>query len=1064
MKPLSILHLSDLHWSPSRHTDLKIVVDALLADVELLKKNEGLEPDIIVFSGDLAQGGDDISWLQGGYENLIQRLIDQTGVSSENVFIAPGNHDISREDVRRIPTIQDGLKTKLIDTDSINWFLDASIVKGNEKDLSLSRMANFYTAHDVYQPHGNHDDFFIRTFTRDIRGCQIGVACLNSSWRCDGEPGDRDYRNLLIGERNVDRALEDLSACDFRIAVHHHPLDWLHPADQQTSDFLIRRSFDLSCCGHVHTSRPQMLRDAAGACVTSQAGSVYDKREWFNGYQFIQVDLPTREFTFCVREYIDKHRRFDVAVRVGTNGKVKLDCPNAERARVADRVELILRGNREGLRTRVAQQLNFIGSEAASTDQLLSQFISPPFTRRLQDTIDTSIEEAERRKIYTLSDLLDESDNLIILGERQVGKSSVGYYAAFEIACKRTSDQKIPVYFSARDYTYNDYGLKRAVRSFYDEIPSSFDIDAALKDGLFTFFVDNIPSEVSKLKLFAAQVLKWEKCRWIAFGTPNVDGVSPDRIFNEYLPKFKKYHLQELPRKSIRSLSTSWCSSELEAKSAFTAVMNQLVRDGLPRTPYMVSLLLWSIQQKKGLVRVNEAILLENILDHLLGKADFRQSLRGVLNPTGKQITLQSLAQFIKNNGGSADENETTVFLAEFFGRKKLSFIANDVLQKLISCGVLHSESGVIRFKYECFQEFFYAKLLGNSPRLLKSVLTDLAFLDVRRELELLSGLRQQNEDIIEAISEVLDRRAPDDFRASYVEGFDKITQSRVPTGTTLAQLGKIRRSRLTDEQVDEMMDEADRRAMSRGERPVSDSLDRADGDVIRAAKEREAENIKSDQTVPAKPVKPSTYMAAIDTLARVIRNSDFTDYDVKGPATRKVIDSWVRIFLLILGEMEAILRNIGAQSGDAMTEEEIVMVKYIVSKHWFNAVGTTVINHISSPSMADTFVALLDEEDLSTGERLLSLFVLEDINDRSWKDRWSGLIKDKSQASFVIDCFVARLLSLTHSKALDEDQVGRVKSLVDDIEARLGWSTSHKSGVLETIRGAANVAALVNG
>lgn len=1064
MQPLTILHVSDLHWSPSRHTDLKIVVDALLVDIERLRLEQSITPDLIIFSGDLAQGGDEISWLEGGYENLIQPLMRQTGLSANQVFLAPGNHDISREDVRKIPTIQDGLRAKLVDTDSVNWHLDSKSSPGDEKSMSLARMKNFYTAHDVYQPFGNHDDLFLRTYTQSVRGCRIGIACLNSSWRCDGEPGDNDYRKLLIGERNIDRALLDLADCDFRIAVHHHPLDWLHPADQQTTDFLIRRSFDLSCCGHVHTSRPQMMRDAAGTCVTSQAGSVYDKRDWFNGYQFIQVDLPTRELKFVVREYIDKSRRFDAAVRVADGGQVTLDCPNEERSRVADRVELVLRGNRESLRSKVANQLNFIGSTKVSTDQLLSQFVSPPFTRRVKEALETESNAAERQKSYVLTELVNEPDNLVILGDRHVGKTSVCYYATFEVACKQINASQIPVYVNARDYTFNEYGLKKSIKLFYEELPPQFNVKNGLTDGLFVFFVDNLPSDEDSLKRFADHVREFDKCRWVAFGTPNSDGASPDRAFNEFLPDFKKYHLQELPRKSIRSLSSSWTTNASDAKSAFDAVMNQIVRDGLPRTPYMVSLLLWSIQQKKDLVRVNEAVLLENITDHLLDKADFRQSQRGVLNPTGKQITLQNLAVYLKDQGGTADENDTTVFLAEFFSKKKLRFIANDVLHKLVSCGVMHAEGGNIRFKYECFQEFFYAQHLGNSPRSLKAALTDLAFLDVRRELELLSGLRMQNEDIIEAISDVLDRRAPADFKASYAQGFDKIVQARIPAGTTQAQLGKIKRTRLTDEQVDEMMDEADRRAMSRGERPISDSLERADGNVVQAARDREAENIKVDQTEPEKPVRPSTYMAAIDTLARVIRNSDFTDYESKGPATKRVLDSWVRIFLLILGEMEAILRNIGSESGDTMDEEEITTVKYILAKYWFNNVGTAVIGHLASPSMADTVISLIDEQDLSTGENLLALFLLEDINERTWKDRWSALIRDKSKAVFVTDCFISRLFSLSHSKALDEDQAIRVKSLVGDIEARMGWSTSRKSDVLGTIRNAANVAALVNG
>src|SRR6185312_8083795 len=122
-------------------------------------------------------------------------------------------------------------------------------------------------------------------------------------------------------------------------------------------------------------------------------------------------------------------------------------------------------------------------------------------------------------------------------------------------------------------------------------------------------------------------------------------------------------------------------------------------------------------------------------------------------------------------------------------------------------------------------------------------------------------------------------------------DSINRLTDKGIGAGTKKATLNQIRRTRLTDEQVDLIMDEADRRAVARGERPISDSLKEAEGDVYRAALAREAEAIEADSAATEEPLRPGTHMASIDLLARVVRNSDFTDFEVKGPAAALVLE-----------------------------------------------------------------------------------------------------------------------------------------------------------------------------
>lgn len=1050
MTKLSLLHLSDLHWAPHFQNDLKIVSDALQQDIDGYTTANDISINAVIFSGDLALGGDDPRWFKGAYDNFLVPISEQIKVPMERVFVAPGNHDVSRELVRKIPSIHRGLAEKLTSNQAINSVIDAKHEDGSETAQSLGRMKNFYAEHDQRHPTHSGSSPYFRTGTFAHGDRTVGVACLNSAWMATGEGQDCDLKKLILGERAVDMALAELEGCDFKIAVHHHPLDWLHPTDADAVDLLLRRFFDLSCTGHVHQSKPRLTMDGSGSCIASPTGSVFAGREWFNGYQIVEIDIPDRIYTFHVREYLDNRRQFDCAVRVAERGLVEFQNPVLhDRSRI-DKVESFLQGSRGRVRECLESQMALAGDDKTKPNLQIDNFVAPALIEGRANSIDLDGSDAQN---LSIENFMSRTDNMVVIGGRHSGKSTLAYYTAYMLAYGQGLPPQVPVVIDTRSFRFNAYSIRGQLGELYERSLSNAEAEKYAEEGIFTFLFDNCSFDEVNLGKIAEFADKYPDCRCIVFASPNMDGVSPDRHFNENLPKFTKIHIGALTRGRIRALSRQWCNGDGDGDATYETVINQLVRDGLPRTPYMVSLLIWAIQQKKEFVKINEALLLQNMMDHLLGKADFKQSVRKVLNPIGKEITLQNFAYFIRSKGSVVDENEANEFLIAFFKQKALPFIGSDVLDKLIGCGILHRRGGSVAFKYEAFEEYFYAKhLLGNAVEL-NSALEGLNFLNFRRELELLAGLRPDNADLISAIEKVLDSRVPDRFRNCDIGAFDKISGSELDISLTKAFLGEIRRTRLTNEAVDKMLDEADRRALSRGERTVRESLDRADGNMKTAAEERESENISKDQLSENAPITPSTHMAAIDLLARIIRNSDFTDYESKGPATKRVLDSWTKIFLLMMEEIGAMLSAIEEDEGENIPEKEMTSIKYLLAKLMFSNIGAALIHHMASPTMAITLHALIEEGEFTTGEYLLTLFLLEDIDDDTWMELWIKEIEHKNQSGFVIDSFVQRLLSLTHTKALDTEQEKRVHILVGRIEKRLGWTNRKKSEVIQEIR-----------
>lgn len=1060
MSKITILHVSDLHWSEKSSSSISIVTTAMMEDVRRLRAEKLLSPDILVFSGDLVLAGEDKDSFEKAYETFIFPLAKAAGVPRSRIFVCPGNHDVSRAQVRSISMIETGLSDRLCSAEAINAFMGSTDDPTVEDNLAIERSANFYKAHDAYFGHATYSDRFLRVFKCETNGRRIGVACFHSAWRATGEADDLDHKKLIIGEICVDNALRELADCEVRVAVHHHPLDWLLPADQSATEARIKHGFDLTCIGHLHKAKPSYLRDPAGASVLSQSGSVYAGRKWFNGYQAIEIDVLDWSFEFHIREYHDSRRMFDAATTVCDGGTLRIESADQKRYSENNQVELFLREYRTQLRKVAKEHFDFGNMPINCEDGMEEYFVAPPLTRRQYDTVSEDENTLAIPPDVLLDDLVASNENLIFLGDRQAGKTALAFHVALRLASGHGSKPTIPVYIDAKSFELSYQGIRRAVASFYGPMPSGFQLEKAVEQGLFTFLIDNFSIyDGIYLNAFSQHADKYTSCRWLCFGTPDRDSVSRDRLFNEHLPEFGKIHIKELPRKSIRALSKRWCGdNQQEEKALFESVMRQIVRDGLPRTPYMVSLLLWAIKQKRSLERINEATLLSNVIDHLLGKADFKQAVRGTLNPIGKEITLQNLALFLSDSGGSATENDVVGFLVGFFKRKRLSFLGSDVLDKLVACGILRRQYEEVSFKYPCFQEFFVASYLKTNSEALREKFEDLEFLRFRREIELLAGLRQQNDDIILALQTVLDERVPDRFRNCDIHKFDQFSAQELRAGTTRARLNEIRRTRLTDEQVDEMLDEADRRALERGDKPVRDVLEQADGDVMEAAKVHEEHSIEADRESPTSPLRPATHMATIDLLARVIRNSDFSDYEKKGPATKRVFESWVRIFMLVQDEIAHMLASVGEKTGEPLSNDEVEAIRYLLGKMLFNAAGTAVIQQIASPTIIDTLITIIDETEISKGEFLLILFLFEELNEADWQERWSEVVLDKSTSGFVLETFIDRMWALANTKALDDNQSKRLLKVVDTVEQRLDWRNEKKSSVLQGIRDATNL------
>ena len=332
---------------------------------------------------------------------------------------------------------------------------------------------------------------------------KVGLACFNTAWRSTGEPDNIDNKSLLLGERAVDLAAESMGEVDISLAILHHPLDLLAEFDQATVESRLNTEFDIILFGHLHRPRPEGRKTPQGTSAYSQCGCVYQNRDYFNGYQYIKVDLPTRKLEFIVRNYYDKPRRqFDKALNIARDGSFIFSLDDPHGTSRVPRVEEFLALARPYIRARANRHISLTSGPDAPLTDIKDLFVCPPLATRPEYNMQAreGLEKGEQNEVLP-EELLKDKKNYMIIGTRESGKSCLAHFLAVRVSEGIWDKPQVPVIVDFAKLKTSSYSLKRTIRGYYEEHDPVLDIDEHLEHGDFFLIVDNFDiSDESKCK------------------------------------------------------------------------------------------------------------------------------------------------------------------------------------------------------------------------------------------------------------------------------------------------------------------------------------------------------------------------------------------------------------------------------------------------------------------------------------------------------------------------------------------------------------------------------------
>ncbi|MFA6373823.1 MAG: tetratricopeptide repeat protein, partial [Methanothrix sp.] len=142
-----------------------------------------------------------------------------------------------------------------------------------------------------------------------INGKNISIRGLNSALGCGRKEIEKG--SLIVGEPQIRESAKDLAEADIKIAVLHHPLDWLAEYDFIRIERPLRSSCDFILCGHTHRPRVESSLSTQGNAVIIPAGASYRKRienspHYTSSYNFVHLDFDKGTVSVFLRRWNDE--------------------------------------------------------------------------------------------------------------------------------------------------------------------------------------------------------------------------------------------------------------------------------------------------------------------------------------------------------------------------------------------------------------------------------------------------------------------------------------------------------------------------------------------------------------------------------------------------------------------------------------------------------------------------------------------------------------------------------------------------------------------------------------
>lgn len=740
---IQIIHLSDFHLNERNLKDWKDFVKK--AFIEKIKEsNIDITKTIIACTGDLIDKGNlNFDRSKNSFELFKEEVIDyicnELTIPLERFLIAPGNHDMIRNN--------DSLKSELGNKEyykaynniltSLKEILDNNEREGIKRNIPFSEFNEKLYA----EIENKYSSFLGNAFTYNIDGNNIGIACLNSSWRCYD---DNDKNNLILGEEPLKRCTEYIKNCDVKIALMHHPLDWFI----LEKDFItghINKDYNILLVGHVHESQTITQTGFSGTLFTNIAPSCTsdireDSKAFSNGFTFIQYDKINKEVICKYFKYNHKDKKFETNEDIGEKGQIVFDIPNPNKTSTHNLIEKCLNNIKEDFYKTMDEHI--IAQKIHVIPDIKKAFIMPPLTDQNKESV--SLDEISKSK-----------QNICIFGAQEIGKTTMLYRTIRELVDEYSYLRKIPVYIDVKEI-----GNKEIITCIKDFLKcSTEEAKTLIAENLVVLLIDNLDysplnkDRTNRINNFNSEN---QEIKIIATTDNIIDSIPSENYIKNSVIPFRNLYLGQLKSSHIKDMMVKWLPQDDKTKreEKLEKMVNNFCSYSLPCTAMSVSLFLWSTENsdKKP---INQAVLLDIYIEIVLEKLAKENIYRDSFDYKNKTMLLAKIAQeMLKSQepNYAIPYSQYIGIVGDYIRTVDFDYDISRIAEYFIERKIFSKTTNIIKFSHSCFFHFFIAKRMEDDITFKNEILSENMYHMFPRELDYYTGLTRNDKATLELI------------------------------------------------------------------------------------------------------------------------------------------------------------------------------------------------------------------------------------------------------------------------------------------------------------------------
>lgn len=544
-----------------------------------------------------------------------------------------------------------------------------------------------------------------------------------------------DRGKLRVEPHILDLLTKELPSSTLKVALLHHPLDWLEDRTRDAVSKLLTSRIDIALFGHVHTGDLANLAHGDSDCLFVQSPPL--RADWSkgtNGYGVIRCNTKHKRYEVDYRSYSKTRRAFVRGEDFADMG-IRYPRPEDKEFFVDNPMDLTL--TQKFVDGCPYDYTDWYRNNIRSKAGGLPFFIMPKARRILKSGDDQWLEPA--KPIDKIS--LNSSRDQFFVAPLDAGSTTAAFLVFKRIGETFSDHKAIPAFFDASQSKINRASILQAINQTLLVSYSHKETLKLAESGFITLVVDGLSlADADQFNNFRGIASKFfPRVRFIYFLSTEKRGfgTSGPENLKLFVDDDEVYEFAQLEVADIRTMVQLWRPGlSVDAVDAIVGhVVESFKQMDEPLFATTVAVVVETLSHDPDFKPINKSRLLERYVECLLGRFELEDVREGTFTSSDKIRFLGYIAQQLLESNRIGLTEDEWIHYENSYQEQYLIDLPAGMLEEFIEKGLLTLWNGEITFRGDYLFSFFIARQMKSDENFAHEILNDDGVFKFYREI-----------------------------------------------------------------------------------------------------------------------------------------------------------------------------------------------------------------------------------------------------------------------------------------------------------------------------------------